>query len=97
MPSSRFAMPIVAFTILPGMAHAHPGHGNGDGTSVLHFMASPLHALPVLGFSLLLAATWLIAFHRRKTTMVAARGARALAIGGASSKLETSKVDTSEA
>ena len=61
MFTSRIVLTLLALASLPVIGVAHPGHGNsGDGNSLLHYVTSPLHVLPVLvaailltGFSLL--------------------------------------------
>lgn len=45
-----FARPLVVLLllILPAVAFGHPGHGSGsDSGSVMHYLTSPMHAVPV--------------------------------------------------
>jgi hypothetical protein len=35
---------------LPFLAQAHGGHGTFEGSSLSHFMTSPLHIIPVVAF-----------------------------------------------
>ena len=50
-------------------ALAHPGHGHGDGHSLLHYLSSPEHVWPAAA-ALLLAAViggaWLWRWSRRR-------------------------------
>ncbi len=56
MSMSRFAMPLLFFASLPGVAAAHPGHGNHrDGNSFLHYATSPIHLLPLLAAAVVVA------------------------------------------
>ena len=46
----RIAFALGSLLSLPGAALAHPGHGiDPSGTSLLHWLAEPEHALPLLG------------------------------------------------
>ncbi|MBP3193745.1 hypothetical protein [Natronogracilivirga saccharolytica] len=40
---------------------AHPGHGESDGHSLLHYITEPVHAIPLLGSLafLVVAAFWI--------------------------------------
>lgn len=59
MFTSRIVLTLIALASLPAIGVAHPGHGDsqGGGNSLLHYVTSPLHVLPVL-----LAAICLIVF-----------------------------------
>lgn len=40
---------IVSFLMaLPSLAIAHDGHGVFNGSTLIHYLSSPLHAIPVL-------------------------------------------------
>lgn len=51
MPLRRLALVPLALAGSPALAH--PGHGHGDGHSLLHYLSSPEHVWPA---ALLLAA-----------------------------------------
>ena len=56
MSICRLALPLIAFASLPAIGLAHDGHGNQhDGNSLLHFLTSPLHVVPVLAAAILFA------------------------------------------
>ena len=55
MITSRIVLTLIALASLPAIGVAHPGHGDSrDGNSLLHYITSPLHVLPVLGAAILL-------------------------------------------
>jgi hypothetical protein len=54
----RFAAAALAIA-LPALASAHPGHGlDPSGTSLLHWLAEPVHALPLLAAAAFGALCW---------------------------------------
>ncbi len=58
MSICRIALTLIAFASLPVIGSAHSGHGNHrDGNSMLHYVTSPLHLLPVLVAAILFAGT----------------------------------------
>jgi hypothetical protein len=63
----RIALALGSLLSLPGLALAHPGHGaDPSGSSLLHVLAEPEHALPLLGIACLGALVWrLVALARR--------------------------------
>ena len=64
MFTNRIVLTLIALASLPAFAVAHPGHGNSrDGNSLLHYVTSPLHVIPVLVAAILL--TGLSLFARR--------------------------------
>lgn len=40
---------LLASTIFPALLMAHPGHGETEGFSFLHYLTEPMHALITLG------------------------------------------------
>jgi len=62
MSINRFVAISLAMAITcPGIASAHPGHGQtGDGNSLLHYATSPLHILPVFGAAILISVPMFI-------------------------------------
>jgi hypothetical protein len=48
--------------LLPGVAGAHPGHGLGDGWSLVHFVSEPVHGAAgiLLAVCLLGAIAWVL-------------------------------------
>ncbi len=42
----------------------HPGHGTGDGSSILHYLTEPIHLLG--GVAVLLCVVLAVAFVRRR-------------------------------
>lgn len=61
--SMRPLIPAV-LTLASSPALAHPGHGHGEGFSLLHFLSAPEHAWP-LGLGLLAMAIIVGLFARR--------------------------------
>jgi hypothetical protein len=47
---------ISAATILPLFSLAHPGHGETDGFSIIHYFSEPMHAIVALGAVVVLFA-----------------------------------------
>lgn len=46
---ARSVLGIAIVLALPALGFSHPGHGNtDDGNSVLHYLGSPLHLLPLV-------------------------------------------------
>lgn len=43
------ALTTIAFSTIPAVALAHPGHGSTPGHSLLHYVAEPLHLGVLLG------------------------------------------------
>lgn len=57
---------IVALAVLlPAISWAHPGHGDTDGYTIIHYFTEPQHAVITLG--VLAAVTVYIVRERRKT------------------------------
>lgn len=48
---------IVALMTLPALSFAHSGHGILDGASMIHYLLSPMHAIPV-GIAIIGAAIY---------------------------------------
>lgn len=58
----------LTFLGLPMMAFAHPGHGgHGDsGWTIIHYVSTPEHALPLVATAMLaIAAVWMFRRARR--------------------------------
>ena len=56
MFASRILLTLIALTLLTAIGAAHSGHGDSqDGNSLLHYVTSPMHLLPVLVAAILLA------------------------------------------
>ena len=70
MFTSRIVLTLIALASLPVIGVAHPGHGDsGDGNSLLHYVTSPLHVLPVLVAAILLAGFSLLVRRVRLTAV----------------------------
>lgn len=39
---------MMTLVMLPSIAIAHPGHGSHESNSILHYFATPTHALPLV-------------------------------------------------
>lgn len=60
-PTRRLALAAATLTsMLPALAHAHPGHGAEVGLA--HLLTDPYHVLPV--FAVAGIVTWLVAGRR---------------------------------
>jgi hypothetical protein len=53
-----------ALAALPLISQAHPGHGETDGFSIIHYFSEPLHAIVTLGAVAVLFAGY--RYFRRK-------------------------------
>ena len=61
MFASRILLTLIALTSLTAIGAAHSGHGDSqDGNSLLHYLTSPIHLLPVLVAAILLASLSLL-------------------------------------
>ena len=53
---SRVALTLASLLAIPTAASAHPGHGlDPSGSSLLHWLGEPEHAVPLLGLAALCA------------------------------------------
>ncbi|MCA9544757.1 MAG: hypothetical protein KC613_10220 [Myxococcales bacterium] len=48
---------VAALSLLPALAHAHPGHGPSALVGLWHWVATPEHGLPLL--AAVVGAAWL--------------------------------------
>lgn len=63
----RSSLPIL-LALAAGPALAHPGHGHGEGGSLLHFLSAPEHAWPLgLLAVAVIAGLFVIRRHRQRT------------------------------
>ncbi len=61
MFASRIVLTLIGLASLPAIGVAHAGHGDSqDGNSLMHYVTSPLHLLPVLVAAILLAGLSLL-------------------------------------
>ncbi|MDE3249044.1 MAG: hypothetical protein KGO82_10315 [Bacteroidota bacterium] len=51
--------------LLPLISHAHPGHGDTDGYTIIHYFREPVHAIISLSIVLAVALTARYADKRR--------------------------------
>ena len=67
---SRVALILASLLAAPSVASAHPGHGALDprGTSLLHWLGEPEHALPLAGLAALCAVLWGLAALARRSS-----------------------------
>jgi hypothetical protein len=56
---------LLATGILPLFALAHPGHGETDGFSIIHYFSEPMHAIVTVGAMVVLFAGY--RYFRRKS------------------------------
>ena len=54
-----------AAALLPFAAMAHPGHGETDGYTIIHYFTEPQHALVTLG-AVILTVLFVLTERRRK-------------------------------
>lgn len=72
MFASRIVLTLIALASLNAIGEAHSGHGDSkDGNSVLHYVTSPMHLLPVLIAAILIAGA--LMFVRRSRRLSAFR------------------------
>lgn len=55
-----------AAVLMPLLTMAHPGHGETDGYTIIHYFTEPQHA--IITFGILAAAVVYIAWERRKNS-----------------------------
>ena len=74
MFASRIVLTLIALTSLPKFGVAHYGHGDSqDGNSLLHYVTSPIHLLPVLIAGIFLAGFAMIVRRSRRLSAVRVR------------------------
>ena len=59
--------------IIPGFLSAHPGHDYFDGITLVHYMSSPIHLLPLLTIIILIFTFMLkrrLSRNKRQTELV---------------------------
>jgi hypothetical protein len=65
--AARIALTVAWLLCIPVLAAAHPGHGlDPSGASLLHYVAEPEHALPLLGAVGAAAVLWSLAALSRR-------------------------------
>lgn len=52
-------------------AWAHPGHGESEGHSLLHYLTEPLHIVPLIAVIVFSVSIFLVMYARRKKRSVA--------------------------
>jgi len=55
--------------LLPMLSSAHPGHGETEGYTIIHYITEPVHVLPIIGTVcavLLFVQYWLKKDQRRQ-------------------------------
>jgi hypothetical protein len=63
------AVAVIAALAAPAVASAHPGHGlDPSGSSWLHMLGEPEHALPLLGAVALCVVLWGLAALSRRSS-----------------------------
>ena len=73
MTFTRFALFVLAFALSPKWSLAHPGHGTPESdASVIHYVSSPMHLLPILLVALIVGAMSLYAYRLRVRVATAA-------------------------
>ena len=74
MFASRIVLTLIALTSLPTIGAAHSGHGDSqDGNSLLHYVTSPIHLLPVLIAAIFFAGFAMIVRRSRRLSAVRVR------------------------
>ena len=74
MFASRIVLTLIALTSLTAIGVAHPGHGDSqDGNSLLHYVTSPIHLLPVLIAGIFFAGFAMIVRRSRRLSAVRVR------------------------
>lgn len=65
----RISLAIASLLSIPALASAHPGHGvDPSGTSLLHALGEPEHALLLLGVACIGVVLWgLVTLSRRSS------------------------------
>jgi len=56
---------ISSVSVIPFFALAHPGHGETDGFSIIHYFSEPMHAIVTVGAMVVLFAGY--RYFRRKS------------------------------
>ncbi len=65
--TARCTLATAAALAIPALASAHPGHGlDPSGSSWLHLVAEPGHALPLIGALCVAALVWGLRALRRR-------------------------------
>jgi len=49
MKKTAFILSLVAALAMPLFSLAHPGHGDTDGFSIIHYFVEPVHAFITIG------------------------------------------------
>lgn len=57
----------ILVTVLPAAAMAHPGHGDSEGFSIIHYFTEPVHVLVGLGAILLFSVFYTKFFGKKET------------------------------
>jgi membrane protein DedA with SNARE-associated domain len=61
----KFSLMSIAAVLLPVLIMAHPGHGDTDGYSIIHYLVEPIHAIATIG--VVFAAIVYIRWQRKKS------------------------------
>jgi len=71
MSLQRFSLSICAFAMLSRVVHAHAGHGDpSDSTGIVHYLTSPMHALPLLVAAVVATAIAFVVMRNRRLSAV---------------------------
>lgn len=63
----KFSLPGVLALLLPFSAMAHPGHGDSDGYTIIHYFREPIHAvIPLVVFIAIIAWIHMLEQRNRK-------------------------------
>ena len=74
MFASRIVLTLVALASLTAIGVAHSGHGDSqDGNSLLHYVTSPMHLLPVLIAAIFIVGVSMFVRRSRRLTAVRVR------------------------
>lgn len=60
----KIVLAILMISLIPVLTFAHPGHGETDGYTIIHYFTEPVHA--VFTYSILLGAFVYIMYSRKK-------------------------------
>jgi hypothetical protein len=65
MKKIAFASSILLTVVMPLISLAHPGHGETEGYTIIHYFVEPVHAVVTFGV-LIIAIAYIRYSHRKK-------------------------------